>query len=76
MDITISGVIGYKVTLHCAHCSTPFLSKHRVEIVGANIDHIRRTIQNDFRQRMPNIPEGWTMNGRTEIVCPTCFGKG
>jgi len=76
MDITLSGTVAYKVTMHCAYCSTPFLSRHRLEILGTNIDHMRREIQADFRNRRPDIPVGWVMNGRSNIVCPSCHHKG
>lgn len=68
--VELHGRIRYSLRYRCSGCGRPHWSHHAMEVSGLSATSVDSLLRSD--PPMPNIPVGWTMNGRTDLRCPSC----
>lgn len=70
--ILISGDFTYQVEIKCWLCRRTALSGHRTTVQQTNVSILEEVLEKEFRNSRPNIPVGWSMNGRDRLYCEEC----
>lgn len=67
MTILIYGHVTVTVPIKCSKCWMRARSSHHAFVNGVTADEL----EDEVKTRVPNIPEGWLMNGRSDLRCPS-----
>jgi hypothetical protein len=70
--ILISGSFTYQVLISCCGCGKQALSRHHTHVQQASASEMQEILQAQFRTEQPDIPIGWSMNGRDKLSCESC----
>lgn len=71
--ILVSGDFTMQVQIACSQCRRTALSRHRVSVQQCDAAEMEDTLVTEFRRCVPNIPVGWSMNGRHDLRCEECI---
>ena len=70
--ILVSGDFTMQVQIACSQCRRTALSRHRVSVRQANAAEMEQMLLDEFGRRIPDIPIGWSINGRHDLRCEEC----
>lgn len=70
--IRITGRLTFSVNVFCSNCKVSATSYHRAEVRSLDTSQLAAALVNKFAKETPNAPIGWTMNGRSNLICSKC----